>query len=117
MKEKKYMQLLKEACVHFEPDDPEFIRVTNRVYEVVDSTQDYDLIWSTRFYGPLVYYLTWFKKLDNIISYYLNKMNIEDVRLIIKLYSLINPDCKVAKLMKEEIKIEEIIKVSRKFFF
>ena len=92
LSEKRYLQILNEASVQYEPDDSEFIRVTSRVYEVVNKGLEFEELKSTRFYGPFVFYLTWYKDLDNIISHYLKEKNVADLKLIGKLYYILNPE-------------------------
>ena len=85
------MIVLNKACVRFEPDDPEFIRITHRCYEYIDKAGDHDFLHSTRFFGPLVFYLTWYKKLENLIAYMLNMSRLSDCVDVIRLYSLVHP--------------------------
>jgi hypothetical protein len=84
------MILLNKACIRFEPNDPDFIRVTHRVYEYVNEIKDFDYLYSTRFFGPMVFYLAWYKKLDNITSHLLDKSNLKDCLNIIQLYHILH---------------------------
>lgn len=90
LKLKHYLMVLNKACLKFEPNDPEFIRVTHRVYEYINEVSDFDVLYSTRFFGPMVFYLCWFKKLDNFIAHLIETSNIDDCVRVITLYSLIN---------------------------
>lgn len=76
--------------MRFEPDDPEFIRITHRCYEFINEAGDHDVLHSTRFFGPLVFYLAWYKKYDNLVAYMLSKSRLEDCVDAIKLYSLVH---------------------------
>lgn len=87
---KNYLILLNKACVQFEPNDPDFIRVTHRIYDYVNEVKDYEILYSTRFFGPMVFYLAWYKKLDNLVAYFLKKGNISDCVDIIKLYLILH---------------------------
>ena len=62
------------------------------MYEVVNKGLEFEELKSTRFYGPFVFYLTWYKDLDNIISHYLKEKNVDDLKLIGKLYYILNPE-------------------------
>lgn len=84
------MLILNKACLRYEPDDPEFIRVTHRVYEYINEQQDFGILHSTRFYGPLLFYLAWFKKVENIIAHHLNNSLIDECAEIISLHSIVN---------------------------
>jgi hypothetical protein len=116
LSEKRYLQLLNEACVQYEQDDPEFIRITNRIYEVVNSGFNFEELKSTRFYGPFVLYLTWYKKLDNIISHYIKEQNIDDLKLIGKLYCTLNEESIILKAndfdSDEEMSVLKAIEVN-----
>ena len=84
------MILLNKACVQFEPNDPDFIRVTHRIYDYVNESRDYAMLSSTRFFGPMVFYLAWYKKLDNLVAYFLNEANISDCVDVIRLYRILH---------------------------
>ena len=58
--------------MRFEPDDPDFLRITHRVYEYINQARDYDVLYSSRFFGPMVFYLAWHKKLDHLVAHLLN---------------------------------------------
>lgn len=64
----EYEFVLDLACAQFEPDDPEYQQVTGRVYETVEARRCYQTLHSTRHYGPLCFYLTWNKKIDNLLT-------------------------------------------------
>lgn len=104
--------MLKKACVKFEPDDAEFIRVTHRVYEYINEVRDYEQLYSTRFYGPMVFYLAWYQKLDNLVSYLIEKGLFNDCVDLIRLYMLLHSnEAKLAKLINEKTSPEDTIKV------
>lgn len=84
------MILLNKACVQFEPNDPDFVRVTHRIYDYINEVKDYKLLYSTRFFGPMLFYLAWYKKLDNLIAYFLKEINISDCVDVIKLYLILH---------------------------
>lgn len=86
------MILLNKACVQFEPNDPDFIRVTHRIYDYVNEVKDYNILYSTRFFGTMVFYLAWYKKLDNLVAYFLKEGNTSDCVQVIKLYLILHPN-------------------------
>jgi len=59
-------------------------------YIIFNLVSDFDVLYSTRFFGPMVFYLCWFKKLDNFIAHLIETSNINDCVRVITLYSLIN---------------------------
>ena len=96
------MLLLNKACLTFEPNDPEFIRVTHRIYEYINSAKEYEILSSTRFFGPMVFYLTWYKKLDNIMSYYLRNSKLDDCMDVIRLHSILHEDATRSKSLLDK---------------
>ena len=64
----EYEFVLDLACAQFEPDDPEYQRVTGKVYETLEVRRCYQALHSTRHYGPLCFYLAWNKKIDNLLT-------------------------------------------------
>lgn len=107
------MLILNKACVKYEPDDPEYIRVTHRVYDYVNEKKDYDELYSTRFYGPLMFYLVWYKKLNNIVEHLLDNSKIGDCVDLIRLYLIVHGE-KAASRASINSKMDslEIIKVN-----
>ncbi|XP_022819525.1 28S ribosomal protein S22, mitochondrial [Spodoptera litura] len=63
----KYEFVLDRACVQYEPDEPSYHRVTSITYQHVDSKSKYELLRSTRHFGPMTFYLTWHKSMDNLM--------------------------------------------------
>ena len=66
-----YEFVLDRACVQFEPDDQEYINVVEATYNHIDQKRHYDFLRSTRHYGPMVFYLTRSRKLDNLLLFYI----------------------------------------------
>lgn len=62
-----YEFILDRACIQFEPDDSEYHRVVKTTYDHVDINQKYETLRSTRHYGPLVFYLTTERTIDNLL--------------------------------------------------
>jgi small subunit ribosomal protein S22 len=110
------MLLLKTACNIFEPNDPEFIRITHRIYEVVNQAKDFEILHSTRFFGTMVFYLTWYKKLDNLLGFLINGNNLRDAVDCIRLYLIVHGgEAKSAAFVNEQTTPEALVEVSRLF--
>lgn len=62
-----YEFVLDHACYHFEPDDPLYISTVETTYDSVDRKAHYDLLKSTRHFGPMVFYLVRMRKMDAIL--------------------------------------------------
>ena len=85
-----YLILLNKACARFEPNDPEFLRITHRAYEHISESRQFDALASTRFYGPLLFYLVWFRKCDNLIAHLLDSSRLQDCVQVATLYGIVN---------------------------
>ncbi|CAL4164166.1 unnamed protein product [Meganyctiphanes norvegica] len=94
----KYEFILDRACVQYAPDDPEYQRVTSLTYETIESRRSFDVLLSTRHYGPFCFYLAWNKKLDNLIIYLIQEERLSDAVAIVQLFQLLHPACKSAAL-------------------
>ena len=74
----KYEFVLDRNCVQFEPDHPIFIRTAQAVYDHVDIHGNYQVLHSTRHYGPMVFYLVSENRIDDLIKHYLSNLNLFD---------------------------------------
>ncbi|XP_067946513.1 small ribosomal subunit protein mS22-like [Watersipora subatra] len=85
----KYKYLLDSACCQFEPDDPRFIQVTQKVYEQCDVNGDYEMLQSSRHFGPMVFSYILSKNILGIIKHYLRKRRWLDCIRIARIYSIV----------------------------
>jgi len=88
--------LLESACAQLEPDDPDYIRVVHAVYDDVDQKGTYDELYSTRFFGGLVFYLTCVARLDGLMLNRLIKGTLADAADVVKLLNILHPKCSCA---------------------
>ena len=72
IKREEYNFILDNACLQLEPDDPDYQRIVGEVYSAVDENMHYEILQSTRHFGPLCFYLTWNKCMDNLLAYFIN---------------------------------------------
>lgn len=84
------MFILERTCLQFEPDDPLFVRITHRVYEEINEKSHFDLIKSTRFYGPMVFHLTIKKCIDNLLLHYLTSGQLELSKELVELFNIVH---------------------------
>nr|ACD37579.1 mitochondrial ribosomal protein s22 [Philodina roseola] len=96
LERRDYEFILDRACVQFEPDDVDYLRVTHRIYEHIDKTYSYDLLRSTRHFGPMVFYFSWFKKIDRLLNDMIQRDLINDAVSLLQLYGILHPESKVA---------------------
>nr|CAG4652064.1 EOG090X0AW0 [Triops cancriformis] len=92
LKRHDYLFVLDRACIQFEPDDPEYIRVTRTTYDHIDQHRQYDTLHSTRHYGPMVLHLVLSKKQDNLLVELMKNMRSEDAFNLVKLYHTTFPE-------------------------
>lgn len=90
MRKKNYTLILNKACLEFEPNDPEYIRISHRVFEYVNEVRDFEHLYSTRYFGTMVFYLIWYKKIENLLLFFIQKNKIDDCYDLINLYSIVH---------------------------
>ncbi|XP_043521502.1 28S ribosomal protein S22, mitochondrial [Frieseomelitta varia] len=86
--------ILDRACLQFEPDDPEYHRVTKEVYSYVNKLRKFDGLRSTRHFGPLVFQLAWENNIDTLLMELMESENIEEAGQLVRLYHKLHPDAK-----------------------
>ena len=108
-----YLFILEEACIHFEPDDPQFISITHQTYNHINEKRAYSCLLSTRHYGPFVFHLCLENNIDYLLQNYINHRKIRDATTITKLYILIHPEKESIDLSeKEDLDIIEVSIIS-----
>ncbi|GBN50723.1 28S ribosomal protein S22, mitochondrial [Araneus ventricosus] len=65
--EGSYEFVLDCACMQFEPDAPEYHRVTYQTYEHIQEKKKFDLLRSTRHFGPMAFYFANKKSIDPLL--------------------------------------------------
>ncbi|XP_031830182.1 mitochondrial ribosomal protein S22 isoform X2 [Nomia melanderi] len=99
--------ILDRACIQFDPDEPDYHRVTKQVYNVVNSKKKYDTLRSTRHFGPLVFHLTWEKQIDDLLTDVIQSGRLDEAVSLIKLYNVIHPTANLAEFVEydDDIKL------------
>nr|CAD7592711.1 unnamed protein product [Timema genevievae] len=98
MEQGEYEFLLDRACVQFEPDDPEYHRVTQATYDHIDNCCKYETLRSTRHFGPFAFYLAWHKQIDNLVLESIHTDRLDEAVALIQLYHILNPESKSASV-------------------
>lgn len=57
LKNCRYSYILDRLCLQYEPDDPEFIRMTRQIYNHILVNEEFDTLRGTRHFGSLAFYL------------------------------------------------------------
>jgi len=107
----RYEYILDRACNQFEPDDPDYIQVTNRTYEHVLSQLRFNDLRSTRHFGPMAFYLTCCRKIDHLLVDMIQRDLLTDAEKLVRLFYIIHPECLSATsaTMRNETKSQELI--------
>lgn len=84
--------LLGRALVQFEPDNPQYIRITRTIYEHIDSHRKFDVLESTRFMGGLIFFLASQKKADNFLMHLLQNNRMDGVTDLLQLHYTLHPE-------------------------
>ncbi|XP_012060209.1 PREDICTED: 28S ribosomal protein S22, mitochondrial [Atta cephalotes] len=92
----EYEFILDRACTQFEPDDPDYQAVTQEVYEHINAKSHFDVLRSTRHFGPMVFHLVWTSNIDNLLYEMIETNRIKDAALLIRLYYMVHPTTKSA---------------------
>lgn len=96
----RYLYILNRNCEQFEPDNPIYITTAESVYEHIHINSTYDELWSTRHFGPLVFYLAWENKCDDLIVWYLRRRKenpLSEILDVLMVYSYIHNNSKFAE--------------------
>jgi len=93
--EGRYEYILDRACIQFEPDDPHFNQVTQRTYEHLDNSGSYDILYSTRHFGPFVFHLCYRSSIDGLLIHLISTDRLTDAGDLVRLFYLVRYDKKV----------------------
>ncbi|XP_002069911.2 28S ribosomal protein S22, mitochondrial [Drosophila willistoni] len=63
----KYEFILDRATVQYEPYEPEFHNILSRVFEHLNESKQFDLLRSTRHFGPMAFFYAWHRCIDDLL--------------------------------------------------
>ncbi|CAL1298787.1 unnamed protein product [Larinioides sclopetarius] len=106
--EGSYEFVLDCACVQFEPDAPEYHRVTNQTYEHIQEKKKFDLLRSTRHFGPMAFYFAFKKSIDPLLIDMISRQLVSDASDTVRLLYLIHPELQAEKSVHETDEIETL---------
>jgi len=87
----EYEFILNRACVQFEPDEPDYIRVTRKTYDVIDDKRHYTSLRSTRHFGPMTLHLVLSKRLDDLLCHFVETEDLDAATNLVRLFHIANP--------------------------
>lgn len=88
LRRREYIYILNRACIQFEPDDKRYVNVTSQVYDYIDDVRDYDMLRSTRHFGPMALYLVYNKRYERLMDDMIAKKYTEDAKKLEKLVEI-----------------------------
>uniref|UniRef100_A0A3B1JFU9 Mitochondrial ribosomal protein S22 n=1 Tax=Astyanax mexicanus TaxID=7994 RepID=A0A3B1JFU9_ASTMX len=87
----RHHAVLNYCLVQFEPDSAEFKRVHALTYEDIEKNGKYNLLWSTRLFGGLVWHLISSQRIDGLLSDMLQRDRVHDAESLVHLFNLAHP--------------------------
>ncbi|XP_023308636.2 28S ribosomal protein S22, mitochondrial [Lucilia cuprina] len=65
--ELKYEFILDRLLVQYDPYEPEFHRISAKVYQHLNETKEFEQLRSTRHFGPMAFFYAWHKTIDDLL--------------------------------------------------
>ncbi|XP_054011897.1 28S ribosomal protein S22, mitochondrial [Hylaeus anthracinus] len=96
LKREEFLFILDRACLQFEPDDPLYHSIVNKVYNCVNVQRKFNSLRSTRHFGSFVFHLAWTKNIDNLLVDVITHKRIDEAISLVRLYHIIHPEAKSA---------------------
>uniref|UniRef100_A0A0P4WQX4 28S ribosomal protein S22, mitochondrial n=1 Tax=Daphnia magna TaxID=35525 RepID=A0A0P4WQX4_9CRUS len=94
----QYQFVLDRACAQFEPDDPDYIRVTRKTYNCIDENNKFSTLRSTRHFGPMVLHLVLCKRMDNLLFHFITSKEVKAAADLVRLFHLVWSDSSPSEL-------------------
>lgn len=89
LENQQYEFILDRMCIQFEPYEKEFHEISSIVYQHINETKKFDLLRSTRHFGPMSFFLAWHKIIDDLLLDMIkNDYLVNGVELICLLFKL-----------------------------
>ncbi|KAG8190843.1 hypothetical protein JTE90_028339 [Oedothorax gibbosus] len=92
----EYIFVLDSACAQFEPDAPDYHRVTAATYEHIRRMGMFNVVRSTRHFGPMAFYFALRKEIDDLLVDMIKHNLISDASDTVKLLYIVNPELKTS---------------------
>lgn len=112
LKRQEYEFILDRSCIQFEPDDPEYQKVVTITYQHLSDSNGFEILRSTRHFGPLVFFLIWHKDVDNLLLDLIQTSHVEDANILLQLYEKFH---NVQLNIKDLKKVEGVEKYIKEF--
>lgn len=67
LKNEEYEFILDRLCIQFEPYEASYHQITSQVYQHICDNGKYEILRSTRHFGPMAFYFAWHKSIDGLV--------------------------------------------------
>lgn len=84
------------ACWFYEPDDPAYIKLVQTVFDRIVESGDFDVLYSTRHFGTLVFYLALNGNIPPLLNYFGARGRISDCANLVRLQKTLHPNWRFA---------------------
>ncbi|KAK0425059.1 hypothetical protein QR680_009009 [Steinernema hermaphroditum] len=84
------------ACWFYQPDDPEFVKLSREVFDRTMKAGKFDVLYSTRHFGSLVFYVVLNGDLPPLLNFYARRGKLPEAANLIRLQKLIHPNWRTA---------------------
>lgn len=101
---KDYEFVLDRACVQFEPYEKEYHDITATVYLHVNENKAFDLLRSTRHFGPMSFFLAWHRQVDDLLLDMIKRDYLRNGVELIALYASLHDGVQVKADNFEELR-------------
>jgi len=89
LEQHEYVFVLDRMCIQFEPYEQEFHDISSQVYQHINDTKEFDILRSTRHFGPMSFFLAWHKVIDDLVIDMIKRDYLQNaVELICLMYNL-----------------------------
>lgn len=113
LNDEAYEFILDSLCIQYEPNEPKFHQITSHVYQVISEKQCFDMLRSTRHFGPMTFFFAWHKLIDDLLLDMIRRDYLKNgVELICLMFKLngIEADTSILKKLSEIDEVELQIK-------
>ncbi|XP_035384549.1 28S ribosomal protein S22, mitochondrial isoform X2 [Electrophorus electricus] len=99
----RHEEVLNHCLVQFEPDSADFKKVHTLAFEHLEQEAKYEVLRSTRFFGPLVWYLVTRRRVDGLLTDMLQRDRLQDALSLVRLFNLVHPqsDCALQAVQQQ----------------
>lgn len=112
----QYEFVLDRMCLQYEPYEQEFHNISSQVYQHINDAKKFDILRSTRHFGPMCFFLAWHKMIDDLIIDMVQRDFLRNaVELICLMFKLndISNDNEIVKKLEELTTANDISKVNK----